>query len=68
MRKKIFFLKKMDSNSKYKCLEYWNDRYKEEDHFEWFGDYEKYKHILDQKLKHTDKILVLGIEISLLYY
>ena len=50
----------MENNLKYKSLDYWNERYKEEEHFEWFGDYSKYKSIVDLKLKYSDKILVLG--------
>lgn len=50
----------MDSNLKYKSRDYWDERYKDEEHFEWFGDYDKYKSVIEKKLKHTDKILVLG--------
>lgn len=50
----------MDSNLKYKNVEYWNERYKDEDHFEWFGPYDKYKSVIQHKIKRTDKILVLG--------
>lgn len=53
-------LKNMDNNLKYKSVDYWNERYKDEDHFEWFGDYEKYNPVISKKLKHTDRILVLG--------
>ena len=50
----------MDSNLKYKNVDYWNERYKDEDHFEWFGSYDKYKSVIQHKIKRTDKILVLG--------
>lgn len=50
----------MDSNLKYKNVEYWNERYKDEDHFEWFGPYDKYKSVIQDKIKRNDKILVLG--------
>jgi hypothetical protein len=50
----------MDSNLKYKSIEYWNERYKGEEHFEWFGEYEKYKQVIGKKLKNSDRILVLG--------
>ena len=50
----------MDNNLKYKCLNYWNERYKSEDSFEWFADYDKFKSILNAKLIKTDRILVLG--------
>lgn len=51
----------MDNNLKYKCLHFWNERYKHEDHFEWFGEYAKFKSVLDKKLNHSDKILTLGM-------
>jgi hypothetical protein len=51
----------MDNNTKYKSLDYWNERYKDEEHFEWFGSYDKYKSVVEAKLKKTDKILVLGM-------
>lgn len=53
----------MDNNLKYKSIDYWNERYKDEQHFEWFGDYEKYKSVLNAKLKPSDRILVLGNKI-----
>ncbi|CAF0712501.1 unnamed protein product [Brachionus calyciflorus] len=50
----------MEGNSKYKSLNYWNERYKEENHYEWFGEYEKFKKVIHQQLKQTDRILTLG--------
>jgi EEF1A lysine methyltransferase 4 len=50
----------MESNSKYKSLNYWNERYKNEDHFEWFGDYYKFKPILNKFINPNDSILSLG--------
>ena len=60
----------MEKNSQYKCVDYWNERYKDEEHFEWFGDYARFGPILKQKLKPTDRILVLGtlIQIFLILY
>jgi hypothetical protein len=50
----------MDNNLKYKCLDYWNERYKEEESFEWFGEYRMFKSILKNIIAPMDKILVLG--------
>ena len=51
----------MENNSKYKSLDYWNERYNTEDHFEWFGEYKVYKEIINAKVSKNDRILVLGI-------
>lgn len=51
----------MDTNSKYKSLEYWNERYKDEDYYEWFGEYEKFKKVIHDQIKHSDRILTLGM-------
>lgn len=50
----------MENNSKYKLLEYWNQRYETEESFEWFGEYEKYKEIIRSQVTTNDQILVLG--------
>ncbi|RNA05216.1 endothelin-converting enzyme 2 [Brachionus plicatilis] len=50
----------MESNSRYKSLDYWNERYKEEDHYEWFGDYSKFKDVIHSIVRPSDKILTLG--------
>ena len=54
----------MENNSQYKCLDYWNKRYAEEEHFEWFGEYERFKKVINQKLSPSDRILVLGIVLN----
>ncbi|XP_063049025.1 EEF1A lysine methyltransferase 4 [Engraulis encrasicolus] len=49
-----------NSNSKYKDVEYWDDRYKTEHSFEWFGDLSKFHHLLQDSVNKEDSILVLG--------
>ncbi|XP_062844033.1 EEF1A lysine methyltransferase 4 isoform X2 [Trichomycterus rosablanca] len=49
-----------DCNNRYKDVEYWNDRYKTEESFEWFGDFSKFRHLLVQYIKKEDRILILG--------
>lgn len=48
------------SNSRYKDVEYWDERYKTEHSFEWFGDLAKFHHLLQQHVNKEDSILVLG--------
>lgn len=45
---------------RYKLVEYWNERYKTETHFEWFGDYAKYRQVIRENVKESDRVLVLG--------
>ena len=59
----------MDKNFKYKTIEYWDERYKEEECFEWFGGYDNFKNVIKKYVKESDEILVLGCgkTISLFY-
>ena len=50
----------MDKNSKYSRVEYWDERYKEEESFEWFGGYSNFEYIIKNYMKKSDEILVLG--------
>ena len=47
-------------NSTYNEKEYWDNRYKNEEHYEWFAGYKPYRDILRSNIKTTDKILTLG--------
>ncbi|XP_023674288.1 EEF1A lysine methyltransferase 4 isoform X1 [Paramormyrops kingsleyae] len=49
-----------DSNSRYKDVGYWDERYRREESFEWFGDLSKFQHLLEQHVKKDDAILILG--------
>ncbi|XP_062409946.1 EEF1A lysine methyltransferase 4 isoform X2 [Sardina pilchardus] len=49
-----------NSNSRYKDVEYWDERYKTEQSFEWFGDLSKFHHLLQCHVNKEDSILVLG--------
>ena len=49
-----------NSNSKYKDVDYWDERYKSEHSFEWFGDLSKFHHLLQRHVNKEDSILVLG--------
>lgn len=49
-----------DDNSRYKDVDYWDDRYKTEQCYEWLGSYSKFHHLLEQHVKKDDSILILG--------
>lgn len=49
-----------DHNSKYKYVDYWDERYQTEESFEWFGDFSTFQHLLENFIKKEDSILVLG--------
>ncbi|XP_070989044.1 EEF1A lysine methyltransferase 4 isoform X1 [Oncorhynchus clarkii lewisi] len=49
-----------DRNSRYKDVDYWDERYKTEKSFEWFGDFSKFQHLLQRHVLKDDAILVLG--------
>lgn len=49
-----------DSNARYKDVDYWNERYRTEESFEWFGDFTKFGHLLKQHVESEENILMLG--------
>ncbi|XP_029930542.1 EEF1A lysine methyltransferase 4 [Myripristis murdjan] len=49
-----------DDNSRYKDVDYWEERYKTEQCFDWLGDFSKFQHLLEGHMKKDDSILVLG--------
>jgi hypothetical protein len=51
----------MENNSQYKLLDYWDNRYKTEEHFEWFGEYARFRSVIQKKVAHSDRILMLGL-------
>lgn len=55
-----------DKNTDYRDQSYWDNRYSKEEVFDWFSDYKKFKHLLQQDVKPTDKILILGCGNSLM--
>ncbi|XP_052404557.1 EEF1A lysine methyltransferase 4 isoform X2 [Carassius gibelio] len=57
-----------DSNVRYKDVDYWNERYRTEESFEWFGDFTKFDHLLRQHVGTEENILMLGCGNSALSY
>nr|XP_020451590.1 endothelin-converting enzyme 2-like [Monopterus albus] len=49
-----------DDNSRYKDVDYWDERYKTEQCYDWLGCFSKFKHILEKHVKKEDSILILG--------
>ena len=48
------------NNADYKCVDYWDERYTEEEHFDWFASYDAFRHLVADTVKHSDRILMLG--------
>lgn len=49
-----------DNNSRYKDVDYWDERYKTEQSYDWLGSFSKFQHILENHVKKEDSILMLG--------
>jgi 2-polyprenyl-3-methyl-5-hydroxy-6-metoxy-1,4-benzoquinol methylase len=47
-------------NESYKLKEYWDERFAEEDNFEWCKSYCDFKHLMIQHVRKNDRILMLG--------
>ncbi|KAK6730767.1 hypothetical protein RB195_007314 [Necator americanus] len=41
----------MENNHQYACREYWNERFLEEEQFEWLADFDAFKHLVLPHLK-----------------
>ncbi|XP_059479153.1 EEF1A lysine methyltransferase 4-like [Neocloeon triangulifer] len=48
------------SNESYKDMNYWNERYKTEEKYDWFKTYKDFVHLLEEHVKKSDRILMLG--------
>ncbi|GLD73302.1 endothelin-converting enzyme 2-like isoform X1 [Lates japonicus] len=49
-----------DDNSRYKDVDYWDERYKTEQCYDWLGSFSKFQHLLEEHVKKEDGILILG--------
>ncbi|KAM4605282.1 EEF1A lysine methyltransferase 4 [Polymixia lowei] len=47
-----------DDNSRYKDVDYWDERYKTEKCFDWLGKFSKFQHLLEKHTKKHDSILI----------
>ncbi|ETN70798.1 methyltransferase domain protein, partial [Necator americanus] len=48
------------NNHQYACREYWNERFLEEEQFEWLADFDAFKHLVLPHLKLDSRILHVG--------
>ncbi|KAE8290983.1 hypothetical protein D5F01_LYC10576 [Larimichthys crocea] len=49
-----------DDNSRYKDVDYWDERYKTEQSYDWLGSFCKFQHLLEKHIGKDDSILILG--------
>ncbi|XP_040026274.2 EEF1A lysine methyltransferase 4 isoform X2 [Gasterosteus aculeatus] len=49
-----------EENSRYKDIDYWDERYKTEQCYDWLGSFSKFQHILEKHVLKEDSILILG--------
>ncbi|XP_042285337.1 EEF1A lysine methyltransferase 4 [Thunnus maccoyii] len=49
-----------DDNSRYKDVDYWDERYKTEQCYDWLGSFSRFQHLLEKHIKKEDSILILG--------
>ncbi|XP_068605339.1 EEF1A lysine methyltransferase 4 [Brachionichthys hirsutus] len=49
-----------EDNSRYKQVDYWDDRYRTEETYDWLGSFCKFQHLLENHVNKEDCILVLG--------
>lgn len=47
-------------NSRYKDVDYWDERYKTEPCYDWLGGFSKFQHLVKEHMKNEDSILILG--------
>jgi len=49
-----------DKNAAYKLQDYWDERYTEEESFEWCKSYDDFKGLMHKHVRNSDRILMLG--------
>lgn len=47
-------------NSDYHSVNYWNNRFAQEENYEWCGAYDNFKTLINQYVPKTDSILIVG--------
>ncbi|XP_078420183.1 EEF1A lysine methyltransferase 4 isoform X2 [Cetorhinus maximus] len=56
------------SNLRYKDRDYWDERYRHEETFEWFGALPRFEHLLKEEIRGHEAILILGCGNSSMSY
>lgn len=49
-----------EENSRYKDVDYWDERYKTEHCYDWLGGFSKFQHLVKKHIRKEDFILMLG--------
>lgn len=49
-----------EKNADYSSVSYWNERYSEEESFEWCKSYSAFKDLIQKEIQPSDRILMLG--------
>lgn len=49
-----------DKNQDYQDQRYWDERYKKEEHYDWFTAYRSFRHLVLQTVRPPDRLLMLG--------
>lgn len=47
-------------NLRYKDVDYWDERYKTEQCYDWLGGFPKFQHLVKEHIRKEDSILILG--------
>ncbi|XP_041030866.1 EEF1A lysine methyltransferase 4 isoform X1 [Carcharodon carcharias] len=56
------------SHLRYKDRDYWDERYRHEETFEWFGAFSRFEHLLKEEIRGDEAILILGCGNSSMSY
>jgi len=56
------------TNDQYAMKDYWDRRYMEEVAYDWFARYELFAHHITRTINRSDRILQLGIGLSVNFY
>uniref|UniRef100_UPI00398E57E4 EEF1A lysine methyltransferase 4 n=1 Tax=Pristiophorus japonicus TaxID=55135 RepID=UPI00398E57E4 len=57
-----------NNNSQYKDQDYWDERYRHEETFEWLGPFSHFEHLLREEIRSNETILILGCGNSSMSY
>lgn len=49
-----------EENSDYHSINYWNNRFAQEENYEWCGGYSSFQTLFNQYVPKTDSILIVG--------
>ena len=47
-------------NEQYASVDYWNERYTNEEEYDWLGDYNVFKELIHRNVSKSERILMVG--------